>query len=95
MKAAFSHPSLSHCLAKLQPRSPSQQLNSWHKQKGVHQRTTALIGALGKPSITAPQAKRLDQLGLKDTESFKKTLKSKGVNSKPLQAKLVKLLGSP
>ena len=107
MKAVFAHLSLSHCLAKLEPRSPSQQLNSWYKQKGVHHRTTSLISALGKPSITAPQAKRLDQLGLtlsklrrihseaKDTESFKMTLKSKGVNSKPLQAKLAKLLGGP
>ena len=60
--------------------------------------------SLGKPSITSAQAKRLDALGLgygnlvklrsesAGDEAFKKNLKEKGVNSKPLQEKLVKLL---
>ena len=104
MKAAFTHPLLEHCLQRIQPRSPAQQVNSWIRQKGVHQRSATLISALGKPSITVIQAKRLDVLGFtysklrrihseaEDAESFMKTLKSKGVNSKPLQAKLAKVL---
>jgi hypothetical protein len=57
---------------------------------------------LGKPAITAPQAKKLVSLELshtslkheaKDEDDFSKKLKAKGVNSKPLQAKLSKLLG--
>jgi hypothetical protein len=56
--------------------------------------------------VTAPQAKKLDSVGLsysalvrlhsnaKDEEDFKKTLKAKGVNSKPLQLKLWQLIKS-
>ena len=52
------------------------------------------------------QAKRLDALGFthaglvklpseaKDEEDFSETLKARGVNSKPLRAKLSKLLAS-
>ncbi len=105
MKAVFTHPSLKNCLSKLQIRSPKQQLKSWVDQKALNQRTTSLISSLGKPAITAPQAKRLDTLGVshaglvklrseaKDSDDFSMRLKAKGVNSKPLRAKLAKLLG--
>lgn len=105
MKAVLAHPTLD-CFSKLQFRSPREQLQSWASQKGLHQRTTSLITSLGKPCVTSPQAKRLDQLGFcyaklvklhseaKGEDDFTKTLKAKGVNSKPLQAKLWKLLGS-
>lgn len=67
---------------------------------------TSLTTSLGKPAITAAQAKKLVSVGLshssllklhseaKDENEFSKKLKTKGVNSKPLQAKLAKLLGS-
>ena len=105
MKAVLAHPSLD-CFSKLEFRPPGEQLKSWASQKGLHQRTTSLISSLGKPCVTSPQAKRLDFLGLsypklvklhseaKDEGDFLKTLKDKGVNSKALQAKLWKLLGS-
>ncbi len=76
----------------------------WAEQKSLHQRTTSLVNSLGKPSVTAPQAKRLDVLGLsysallslrlesKKEEDLIATLKAKGVNSKPLREKLTKLL---
>ena len=76
----------------------------WIQPKRVHTRTTALGKALGKPSLTAAQARRLDTLGLgfqellklhKDTanpEEFLKMLKERGVRSKPLKEKLVKVL---
>lgn len=106
MKEVFTHPSMRHCLSKLQPNPSSQQLKSWDKQKRLHHRTTSLISSLGKPSITAPQAKRIDTVGLsyaglvkilseaKGEEDFSSILKSKGINSKPLRAKLWKLLKS-
>ena len=68
--------------------------------KRVHLRTSLLIRMLGKPAITACQAKRLDTLGFNhqsliqlrkeasDDEGFMKKLKDKGVNSKPLRKKL-------
>lgn len=105
MKLILTHPSLD-CFSKLQVYSSSQQLKSWASQKGLHQRTTCLIRSLGKPSVTSPQAKKLDSLGLsysalmelhssaRDEDDFKRTLKAKGVNSKPLQFKLWQLMKS-
>ena len=103
MKAIFTH---LNCLGDAAIRSPSYQVMLWNEQKLVHERTTSLVTSLGKPSITAPQAKRLDVLGFtfqsllklytqsKDPEDFTKELKSKGVNSKALQVKLLTLLHS-
>ena len=71
---------------------------------GTFKRTSSLIRSLGKPAVTPAQAKRLDDLGLgyedlttlyrhsKDKDVFCSVLKKKGVNSKPLREKLVKLL---
>ena len=101
MKSIFTH---LKCLGDVEIRSPSHQLMLWKKQKGIYSRTTSLVTSLGKPSITAPQAKRLDFLGFnyqsllklytqaKDDDSFTHFLKAKGVNSRPLQVKLVQLL---
>lgn len=60
MKAIFTH---LNCLGKVEIRSPSQQLKLWKAQRRTYHRTTSLVSSLGKPSITAPQAKRLDCLG--------------------------------
>lgn len=99
MERVFTHQSLVSCLSILPIRSPMTQRKLWIEQKRVFQRTTSLIKSLGKPAITKPQAKRLDTLGLghlhsssKDNEEFLKLLKEKGVNSKLLREKLVKLL---
>lgn len=104
MERVFTHQSLVSCLSRLPIRSPKTQRKLWIEQKRVFQRTTSLIKSLGKPAITKSQAKRLDILGLghedlvqlhsssKDEEEFLKFLKEKGVNSKPLREKLVKLL---
>lgn len=106
MKEVLTHPSLKHCLAKLQIRSPSQQLKLWGEQKAKHQRTTSIIRSLGKPSVTACQAKKIDTVGLtyaglmkislsaEGEGGFSRALKAKGINSKALQAKLWKLLRS-
>lgn len=106
MKAVLTHPDLPSFFSNLQPRSPSQQLKSWANQKTLRQKYTSLTSSLGKPAITAPQAKRMVSLGLsyvrlkqlhfeaKDAEDFSKKLKEKGVNSKPLRVKLSLLLGS-
>ena len=103
MKAVFTN---LNCLSEIQTHSPSQQLEIWRSQKLKYQRTTALIASLGKPSITAPQAKRLDTLSLsfpslcsihseaRNDIEFVDILKKKGVNSKPLREKLAKLLGN-
>ena len=104
MVAVMTDPLLVGCLTRIPIRSPTRQLDLWTKQKELFQRATALIKSLGKPSITSAQAKRLDSLKLgygdlvklrsecAGDEAFKKTLKEKGVNSKPLREKLVKLL---
>jgi hypothetical protein len=75
-------------------------------RKGLNHRTTSLVTSLGKPSITAPQAKRLDFLGFtyqslltlyteaKDGDAFCQLLRGKGVNSKALRGKLLGLLHS-
>ena len=88
MEKVFTHPSLVSCLSKLPTRSPKKQMNAWIEQKRTFQRTTALIRSLGKPTITKPQAKRLDDLGFtyedlvklrskhKDREVFQQVLKS-------------------
>ena len=97
-----THPSLVSCLSKLPTRSPKKQMNAWIEQKRTFQRTTALIKSLGKPTITKPQAKRLDDLGFtyedlvklrskhKDREVFQQVLKDKGVNSKPKLSKFLR-----
>ena len=106
MYSVLTHSSLVHCLSNLPIRSYTQQLKLWDSQKRLHQRTTSLISSLGKPSVTAAQAKKLDSVGLSfssllclhheavDVDTFSQALRSKGVNSKALQAKLWKLLGS-
>ena len=104
MERVITHPSLVGCLSKLPIRSPKTQNNLWIHQKRLFQRTSALIRSLGKPAVTSAQAKRLDDLGFghadlvklysesKDRDVFMKVLKDKGVKSKPLREKLVKLL---
>ena len=104
MESVITHQSLVSCLSKLPVRPPKTQWKLWIDQKRLFHRTTSLIRSLGKPAITAPQAKRLDALGLgheelvqlhsnsKGREKFIKVLKDKGVNSKPLREKLAKLL---
>lgn len=64
---------------------------------------TSLTSSLGKPAITAAQAKKLVSVGFshaglvklhseaKDDEDFSQKLKAMGVNSKPLKVKLAKL----
>ena len=104
MEAIFTHRSLASCLSNLNIHLPKQQLSLWIRQKRTFQRTTALTRSLGKPSITKDQAKRLDILELgyddlvkmrsecSDGEVFSTVLKNKGVNSKPLRGKLIKLV---
>ena len=104
MERVLTHPSLVRCLPNLDIRSPAKQMRLWIQQKRVHTRITALVKALGTPSVTAAQARRLDNLGLgiqellklhKDIdnpEEFLTRLKERGVNSKILREKLVKTL---
>ena len=108
MVRVFTHQSLVGCLSHLPIRTPSKQLKLWAGQKHLHQRTSTLITSLGgKPAVTSAQAKRLDSLGFShqnlvelrsecgDDTTFCQTLKDRGVNSKPLQQKLVKCLPAP
>ena len=100
MERMITHPSLVHCLSDLPIRSPSLQKDLWTQQKLIFSRTTALVKSLGKPSITSAQAKRLDELGFsyadlsrlksqsKTRQVFLDSLKTTGVNSKPLREKL-------
>ena len=64
MEQVLTHPSLVRCLCRLPIQTPAKQLNLWMQQKRAHNRTAALVKALGKPSLTPAQAKRLDSLGL-------------------------------
>lgn len=64
LEKVITHPSLVHCLSSLPIRSPKTQQQMWMKQKRAFKRTSSLIRSLGKPAITAAQAKRLDDLGL-------------------------------
>ena len=76
----------------------------WIQQKQAHIRTTALVKAIGKPSLTAAQAKRLDVLGLgfKDLlklhrdsgsrDEFVTAMKDNGIRSGPVREKIVKAL---
>ena len=58
------HPSLVKCLLSLSIQSPQLHSKLWmEKKKAI--RATALIKALGKPSLTSVQAKRVDALGIK------------------------------
>lgn len=69
-------------------------------QKGAHYQSASLVKALGKPTITKAQAKKLNQVGLGIAELktlrtdsltqdvFKEALKARGINSKPLREKL-------
>ena len=87
-------------LSSLSIRTAEEQAHRWRQMKAVHQRTSLLIKALGKPAITTLQAKRLDVLGFNretliklhrecsDPNTFMDNLKMKGVNSKQLRAKL-------
>ena len=43
----------------------------WIQQKRAYIRTTALVKAIGKPSLTAAQAKHLDVLGLRFNDLLK------------------------
>ena len=95
-----------NCLSEVEIHSPSQQVMLWNAQKETYQRTTCLVTSLGKPSITAPQAKRLDFLGFttpsllqlytqaESVDDFTQVLKAKGVHSKALRGKLALLLES-
>ena len=70
-------------------------------------KAAALIRAIGKPSLTPLQAKKLDSVGLSfaelthlhqhssTMEVFLAALKAKGVRSKILREKLGKALGPP
>ena len=76
--------------------------------KGLKERTTSLLNALGKSNISSAQAKRLDELAIgltysklmilyseaKDESTFKKVLKAKKVNSSNLHTKLANILSS-
>ena len=103
MERVLTHPSLVGCPSSIPVRSPKQQTSLWLEQKRLFQRTTALTKSLGKPSITPLQAKRLDFLGFSyqellrlrselDAKVFLEVLKTRGVKSKPLREKLLKLL---
>ena len=58
MEAVMTHPSLVSCLTNLPIRSPKRQIELWSTQKAVHQQS--LVKALGKPTISKAQAKKLD-----------------------------------
>ena len=106
MKAVFTHPTFEHCIPQLGFRSPSQQLRAWAKMKGVKERSTDIINKLGKSSITATQAKRLDELGFTysnlvelyaqstDDSTFIQALRGKKVMSPVVPGKLAKILRS-
>ena len=96
--------SLAACLANLTVRSPQVQLGLWTNQKTSFNKAAALITAIGKPSLTPTQAKKLDSLDLSfaelthlhqhssTLEVFLAALKAKGVRSKALREKLGKAL---
>lgn len=103
MERVLTHPSLVRCLSRLPIRTPGRQIKLWIQQKRAHIRTTSLVKALGKPSLTTIQAKRLDSLGLgfkellqlRDShskEDFLSCLKEKGVRSLLVREKLQKAL---
>ena len=94
----MTHHSLISCLTNLPIRSAKKQMELWTSQKQRFHRSDALIRSLGKPSITAAQAKRLVQLGLEHStlvtlrsksgtpEAFMEAPNRKGVKSKALHA---------
>ncbi len=100
MEAVMTHPSLVSCLTNLPIRSPKRQIELWSTQKAVHQQSASLVKALGKPTISKAQAKKLGELGLgiatlktlrtdcPTPEAFMEALKAKGVKSKPLRKNL-------
>ncbi len=102
LESVVTHPLLVHCLSQLPIRSLRNEGDMWLQQKRSFQRTTNLIRSLGRHTITSAQAKKLDGMGLgygdleqlrqacKDREEFVRTLKDRGINSKPLQQKLSK-----
>ncbi|XP_064397556.1 uncharacterized protein LOC135344319 [Halichondria panicea] len=106
MEAVMTHQSLISCPPNLPVRSAKKQMELWTSQKQRFHQADALIRSLGKPSITAAQAKRLIQLGLEHSalvtlrpksstpEAFMEALKGKGVKSKALCIKLAKLVHS-
>ena len=92
LEKILTHPSLVTYLSRLPIRSPSQQ-------KRAHIRTTALVKAMGKPCLTAAQAKCLDVLGLgfndllklhSSKDEFLTATKDNGIRSRPVQEKIVK-----
>ena len=95
----------SRFLIILTVRSPQVQLGLWTNQKISFMKAAALIRAIGKPSLTPTQAKKLDSLGLSfaelthlhqhssTMEVFLAALKAKGIRSKVLREKLGKALG--
>ena len=100
MERVLTHPSLVRCLSRL---PIGRQIKLWIQQKRAHIRTTSLVKALGKPSLTTIQAKHLDILGLgfkellqpRDShskEDFLSCLKEKGVRSLLVREKLQKAL---
>ena len=94
-----------HVWLDLTVRSPQVQLGLWTNQKISFMKAAALIRAIGKPSLTQTQAKKLDSLGLSfaelthlhqhssTMEVFLAALKAKGIRSKVLREKLGKALG--
>ena len=62
LEAVLRHPSLCGDLESLPFRSPQLQTKLWVQQKRLYTRASHLIKAVGKPSLTSTQAKKLDAL---------------------------------
>ena len=62
MERVLTHPSLVRCLSRLPIRTSGRQIKLWMQQKRAHIRTTSLVKALGKPSLTTILTKCLDPL---------------------------------
>ncbi len=107
LEAVLRHPSLCGDLESLPFRSPQLQTKLWVQQKRLYTRASHLIKAVGKPSLTSTQAKKLDALGFtfqsisllrqqcSSQDKFQSALKERGVRSKPLREKLWKALLIP
>ncbi len=104
LEAVLRHPSLCGDLESLPFRSPQLQTKLWVQQKRLYTRASK---AVGKPSLTSTQAKKLDALGFtfqsisllrqqcSSQDKFQSALKERGVRSKPLREKLWKALLNP
>jgi len=107
MERVLKHEDITLHLAALSIRSPLEQTKLWIQQKRLFTRAASLIKAIGKPTLTSTQAKKLDSLGFTfsslsllrqqcgGTEAFQAALKERGVRSKPLREKLTKALHKP